>query len=71
MIDAATGRPVPGALISLFGSAPRSVSGTDVGPDEWSDPTTLQRLAATATRLTLGDGQQKTLDVRTGGSAQR
>jgi hypothetical protein len=43
----------------------------DVEPDEWSDPATLQRLAATATRITIGEGEKKTQDVRTAGPAQR
>ena len=39
----------------------------DVEPGEWFDPAFLQRLAPSAIRLTIADGEQKTQDLRAGG----
>jgi len=39
----------------------------DVEPGEWFDPALLQRLAPSATRLTIADGEQKVQDIRVGG----
>jgi hypothetical protein len=37
---------------------------TDVQPGEWYDPTFLQQLAASAIRVTLGEGEKKVQDIR-------
>jgi uncharacterized protein (DUF2141 family) len=39
----------------------------DVEPGEWFDPAFLQRLAPSAIRLAIADGEQKTQDIRAGG----
>lgn len=40
----------------------------DVEPGEWFDPAFLQRLAPSAIRFTIADGEQKTQDLRAGGA---
>ena len=40
------------------------VAVTDVEPGEWYDPDFLEQLAAAAMRLTLGEGENKTQDIR-------
>ncbi len=39
----------------------------DVEPGDWFDPTFLQRLEPTAIKETVGEGEQKTQDLRVGG----
>jgi len=39
----------------------------DLEPGEWYDPAFLQRLLLAGTKLAIGEAQQKTLDLRTGG----
>jgi hypothetical protein len=39
----------------------------DVEPGEWFDPAFLQRLAPSAIRLAIADGEQKAQDIRVGG----
>jgi len=39
----------------------------DVEPGEWFDPAFLQRTAASAARITIGEGEQKAQDIRVGG----
>jgi hypothetical protein len=39
----------------------------DVEPGEWFDPAFLQRLAPTALRLTIGEGEKKVQNVKVGG----
>lgn len=38
----------------------------DLEPDEWFDPVVLQRLVPGATKITIGEGEQKTLEIRVG-----
>jgi hypothetical protein len=40
----------------------------DVEPGEWFDPAFLQRLATSAIRVAIADGEHKTKDLRVGGS---
>jgi hypothetical protein len=37
---------------------------TDVEPDEWQDPAFLEQLIAGAVRITIGEGEKKTQDIR-------
>jgi uncharacterized protein (DUF2141 family) len=39
----------------------------DVEPGEWFDPAFLQRLVPTGTKLAIGEGERKTLELRTDG----
>jgi hypothetical protein len=39
----------------------------DVQPGQWSDPAYLQGLTTSSTKITLAEGEKKTLDIRTGG----
>jgi len=39
----------------------------DVEPGEWYDPAFLQRLAPSAIKVTIGEGEKKTQDIRIGG----
>jgi hypothetical protein len=39
----------------------------DAEPGEWFDPTFLQRIEPTAIKLTIGEGEKKTQDLRVGG----
>lgn len=39
----------------------------DVEPGEWFDPTLLQRIEPTAIKVTVGEGEKKTQDLRVGG----
>jgi hypothetical protein len=39
----------------------------DLEPGEWYDAAFLQRLLPVGTKLAIGEAQQKTLDLRTGG----
>jgi hypothetical protein len=41
---------------------------TDVLPNEWYDPAFLDLLVPAATKLTIGEGEQKVNDFRIGGS---
>lgn len=43
------------------------VAVTDVEQGDWWDPTFLERLAPLATRITLAEGEKKTLDLKIGG----
>jgi uncharacterized protein (DUF2141 family) len=43
------------------------VAVTDVEPGEWFDPEFLSQLAGAAMRLTLGEGEKKTQDIRIAG----
>lgn len=43
------------------------VAVTDVEPGEWYDPEFLSQLAAAAMRVTLGEGEKKTQDIRIAG----
>jgi hypothetical protein len=36
----------------------------DVGPNEWNDPSFLAEIAPAGVRLTLGEGEKRTLDLR-------
>jgi hypothetical protein len=38
----------------------------DLEPGEWFDPAVLQRIAASAIRVTIADGERKTQDISTG-----
>jgi hypothetical protein len=40
---------------------------TDVDQDEWQDPAFLERLQAVAVKVTIAEGEKKTLDLRIGG----
>lgn len=39
----------------------------DVEPGDWFDPTYLQRIEPTAIKVTIGEGEKKTQDLRVGG----
>ena len=39
----------------------------DVEPGDWFDPSFLQRIESTAIKVTIGEGEQKTQDLRVGG----
>jgi hypothetical protein len=43
------------------------VAVTDVEPGEWYDPEFLSQLASAAMRVTLGEGEKKTQDIRIAG----
>lgn len=38
----------------------------DVEQDEWFDPVFLQKLATSALRIAIGDGEKKTQDLQIG-----
>ena len=40
---------------------------TDVDQDEWQDPAFLDRLQSASVKLTIAEGEKKTLDLRIGG----
>jgi hypothetical protein len=43
------------------------VAMTDVEPDEWSDPSFLQRIAGSALKMSIAEGEQKVQDFKIGG----
>jgi protocatechuate 3,4-dioxygenase beta subunit len=43
------------------------VAVNDVEPGQWLDPTYLQGLIPSATKITIGDGEKKTIEIRGGG----
>jgi len=43
------------------------VAVNDVDPGQWLDPTYLQGLIPSATKITIGDGERKTIEIRGGG----
>jgi hypothetical protein len=43
------------------------VAMTDVEQDEWSDPSFLQRIAGSALKLSIAEGEQKVQDFKIGG----
>lgn len=51
-------------LSNLPAGAYRLVAVDDLEEGQWSDPTVLQQLASAALPLTLGDGENRTQDVR-------
>lgn len=68
-------RPRPEALTSSRPDGKYEVTGLPPGnyfiaageealPGQWSEPVFLQRLVAGAVRVTLAEGEQKTLDVK-------
>jgi hypothetical protein len=40
---------------------------TDVDQDEWQDPAFLERLQPGSIKVTIAEGEKKTLDLRIGG----
>jgi hypothetical protein len=40
---------------------------TDIGPDDWPDPSFLEQIAASAITITLGEGEKKEQDVKLSG----
>jgi hypothetical protein len=40
---------------------------TDIGPDDWPDPSFMEQIAASAIKITLGEGEKKVQDVKLSG----